>query len=56
MADEGIIKALEFELLWLKSKRRYYHRVKNEDEARIGALEKRLEVSQGPPVKMVAYP
>ena len=48
LAEEGIIKALEFELLWLKSKRRYYHRVKNEDEARIGALEKRLEVSQGP--------
>jgi len=29
--------------LWLKSKRRYYHRIKIEDEHRIEALEKRLE-------------
>ena len=35
-------KALEFELLWLKSKRRYHSRVKVEDEARIEMLEKRL--------------
>ena len=35
-------KALEFELLWLKSKRRYHSRVQVEDEARIGMLEKRL--------------
>lgn len=44
MAEEGIVKALQFELLWLKSKRRYYHRVKNEDEGRIEALEKRFRV------------
>ncbi|HWR00329.1 MAG TPA: hypothetical protein VN371_00580, partial [Chlorobaculum sp.] len=39
---DAIDKALIFELLWLKSKRRYYHRIKIEDEQRIVALEKRL--------------
>ncbi|HNW45055.1 MAG TPA: aldolase/citrate lyase family protein [Elusimicrobiales bacterium] len=38
----AILKALEFELLWLKSKRRYYSRVKVEDENRILMLEKRI--------------
>ena len=36
-------KALEFELLWLKSKRRYHSRVQVEDEARIVMLEKRIK-------------
>lgn len=40
--EKAILKAVEFELLWLKSKRRYYHRVKSEDEHRIEMLEKRL--------------
>lgn len=35
-------KALEFELSWLESKRRYYHRVTNEDEKRIPMLKQRL--------------
>ena len=30
--DKGILAGVEFELLWLKSKRRYYHRIKIEDE------------------------
>ena len=40
--DAAIFKALEFELLWLKSKRRYYSRIKAEDENRIAMLEKRF--------------
>lgn len=40
--EKGILKAIEFELLWLKSKRRYYSGIKAEDEARIAMLEKRL--------------
>lgn len=40
--EQGILLGVEFELLWLKSKRRYYHRIKNEDEIRIEMLERRL--------------
>ncbi|MDD5449035.1 MAG: aldolase/citrate lyase family protein [Candidatus Omnitrophica bacterium] len=42
--SKGLPLGIKFELLWLKSKRRYYHRVTNEDEKRIAMLEKRLDV------------
>ncbi|HNX91850.1 MAG TPA: aldolase/citrate lyase family protein [Candidatus Omnitrophota bacterium] len=41
-AEEGLFLGIEFELLWLKSKRRYYHRVRDEDEKRIAMLEQRV--------------
>lgn len=40
--EEMILKAIEFELMWLKSKRRYYSGVKAFDEKRIVTLEQRL--------------
>lgn len=42
LGEKAILKAVEFELLWLKSKRRYYSGIKAEDEHRIQMLEKRL--------------
>lgn len=40
--DVGLNEGIKFELLWLKSKRRYYHRITNEDEKRIEMLENRV--------------
>lgn len=40
--EPAIMAALKFELLWLKSKQRYYSRVKVEDEFRIKMLEGRI--------------
>ena len=40
--EKAIPKAAGFELLWLKSKRRYYSRIRAEDENRITMLEVRL--------------
>ena len=41
--EEGILKSIEFELLWLKNKNRYYSRAGTEDDIRIEMLEKRLK-------------
>jgi len=40
--EDGILHGVEFELLWLKSKERYYHKIKLEDQYRIKMLENRL--------------
>lgn len=42
--EKGIDLALKFELLWLKSKRRFYTKIKEEDEHRIVDLEKRIQL------------
>lgn len=39
---DGLKKGIEFELLWLKSKQRYYSRIKAEDQHRIDMLESRI--------------
>lgn len=40
--EKGLSEGIKFELQWLKSKKRYYHRITIEDEKRIEMLEKRL--------------
>lgn len=40
--EAAILQAVKFELLWLKSKRRYYSGIRSEDERRIAMLESRL--------------
>jgi 4-hydroxy-2-oxoheptanedioate aldolase len=42
-AKEAILHAVLFEYLWLLSKRRYYHRIKAEDESRIPMIKSRME-------------
>ena len=42
-ADEGILKAVGFELMWLRNKREFYGMIYREDEARLRLLESRYK-------------
>lgn len=44
-ADKGILKAVGFELMWIKNKRNFYDAISNEDLNRINVLESRYEKS-----------
>jgi hypothetical protein len=43
--EEAFLKAVEFELLWLRNKKAYYGAIHNEDDARLGMMEKRYKDS-----------
>jgi 4-hydroxy-2-oxoheptanedioate aldolase len=51
--EEAFVKAVEFELLWLKNKKQFYGQIYSEDDARIQLLERRHQdasdaLSRGP--------
>lgn len=41
--EQGLLEGIKFELQWLKSKKRYYHRIGIEDDRRIKMLEERIK-------------
>jgi hypothetical protein len=43
--EEAFLKAVEFELLWLKNKKAYYGAIHQEDDARLVMMEKRYQDS-----------
>jgi hypothetical protein len=46
--ERGLALAIEFELLWLKNKRDYYHAIGAEDESRIAMMEARQRSKPAP--------
>lgn len=42
---DGILKAMQFETLYLKNKCEYYNRMANEDKARLSMMAERLEIA-----------
>ncbi len=42
-SEEAFLKAVEFELLWLKNKKEFYGQIYREDDARIQMLERRYQ-------------
>lgn len=44
-ADKGILKAVGFELMWIKNKQNFYSAISHEDETRISVLESRYKES-----------
>jgi hypothetical protein len=43
--EEAFLKAVEFEISWLKNKRNYYGSIHREDDARLVAMEERYQRS-----------
>lgn len=43
--EESFLKAVEFELLWLKNKKNYYGAIHREDDARLALMEERYQRS-----------
>lgn len=44
-AETGIVKAFEFEKLWIKNKQNYYHEISHENDKRMEILENRAKLN-----------
>ena len=43
--EDAFLKAVEFELMWLKNKKAYYTQISREDDARLNMMEERYRKS-----------